>query len=321
VNRLAINQSTGHVYALDMGRGVVDQFDAAGTPTNFTALGKSSLSPTAACGSGFSFGGEPDISVDNSGGANQGDIYVNGQESGICAYDSAGNFLWKLPPPGNNCGSAVDSLGNIWIGDYNNSLIHKYANNGSAGNPPAETGSIADTTGNPCHLAFDSSGAPEVAFINKYYGQVDKFVSGTYNATYDSGSNLSVAVDPGTHHLYTVTSASFSEYDISGPPAPAISQSGPPVLQSGVGIAVNGTGEPDRSVRASRHLSGSHGQRGHERRTGVRCPSRSRESCRRWKRHLLPLRVCDQRGLRTDRIFKSLLRGECRVCSTGAVVE
>ena len=67
---IAVDESTGSVYVLDLFSGNVAKFDATGTPVNFSALG-SPLLP-AACANLCN-----QLAVDNSGGPNQGVIYVS----------------------------------------------------------------------------------------------------------------------------------------------------------------------------------------------------------------------------------------------------
>ena len=123
---LAIHQSTGTVYATDRTQGVIDKFDASGASQNFSALGSSSLDVEAACPA-FAFPdgiyhGRDDIAVDNSGGSNDGNIYVAtdsvspeappGTAPGICAFDSDGGFLWKDSAIGAD-GLYVDPSGHL----------------------------------------------------------------------------------------------------------------------------------------------------------------------------------------------------------------
>ncbi len=84
VGSIAVNHATGNVLVLDRNQGAVDQFDAAGNPVSFSALG----SPTIPTG-----GGEV-VMVDNSGGPAQGNIYV-------FAVNGAGSeFFWAYGPNG-----------------------------------------------------------------------------------------------------------------------------------------------------------------------------------------------------------------------------
>ena len=67
---IAVDEQSGNVYVLDLFSGNIGKFSAAGTPVNWSALG-SHLLP-AACASQCN-----QLAVDNSGGPNQGVIYVS----------------------------------------------------------------------------------------------------------------------------------------------------------------------------------------------------------------------------------------------------
>src|SRR5262245_1115165 len=71
---LAIRQSSGDVYVIDRGHGVVDVFDATGAYLSQLT--------------GFSFGSsDPDLAVDNSGTASEGNIYVLPEFGPLSAFD------------------------------------------------------------------------------------------------------------------------------------------------------------------------------------------------------------------------------------------
>ena len=136
---LAVEQTTGTVYAFDRTKVVIDKFDASGNPQNFSSTGTSSLNVAAAC-PGFSMYqyGEEDIAVDSSGTANQGNIYLASYGGGgVCAFNSAGEFLWRMTPEedpkiGGACGVTTDSLGRLWVGSYGNGAMRYTA----TGSPP-----------------------------------------------------------------------------------------------------------------------------------------------------------------------------------------
>jgi hypothetical protein len=71
---MAVDQSTNRVYVRDGAS--IYKFDANGNPSNFSALGTNKL--PLSCGSNCT-----QIAVDNSGGVNQGVIYVGTQLSGL----------------------------------------------------------------------------------------------------------------------------------------------------------------------------------------------------------------------------------------------
>lgn len=248
VSRVAVDQATGDVYVVDGTS--VDKFNASGVAQNFSALGSSSL--TSACFTakggreGAEAAGNRNIAIDNSGGPNDGDIYVNrndfdGGDSDLCAYDPAGNFLWRLTPPGFAEGLAIDSAGHIWTGNDATNTAEEFDNNGSAGNPPALIASVA--VGPVSGLAFNSAGSPNELFaVEAGGGGVNRYTSEAPSGRFDPGPAFAAAVDPVTGHLYVVHPDQFDEYETSGPPAPSFSRSGVGLLSGAIGIAVNGTG-------------------------------------------------------------------------------
>ena len=61
-DKVAVRQSTGNVYVIDKGHGVVDTFDGSGSYVSQVGT--------------FGFGGDPDLAVDNSATASEGHLYV-----------------------------------------------------------------------------------------------------------------------------------------------------------------------------------------------------------------------------------------------------
>src|SRR5262249_51833259 len=134
------------------GHGVVDTFDASG-------------SYVSQVGS-FSFGGDPDLAVDNSGTASEGNLYVLPEFGPLSAYDSSGTLLYQLDGSntpigdfGDVCGTAVDSGGNVYVADFSNSVIQKFD---SSGNYLASIG-LGFT---PCDMAVDTDGTLYVIHWN-----------------------------------------------------------------------------------------------------------------------------------------------------------
>jgi hypothetical protein len=234
VQRLGIDQATGAVYVMDTGHDVIDKFNSSGVAANFSATGASSLSGSGTPESSFGLNGDGDISVDNSGGATQGQIYVNRENGPIDAFSPSGAYLWQLGEGlfHDDCGTAVDAAGHLWVGNYGTEEAAEYDNTGS---PPAQIGSVTSTTGRPCRLNLDASGN---LFFNMYSSEVDKYVGGVFSSTLDSGSNADVAIDQSsaTGHLFTIHSGDFNEYESSGA---LISAYGENLIGNGRGIAYN----------------------------------------------------------------------------------
>lgn len=67
---IAVDEASGNVYVLDLFSGEIGKFTAAGTPANWSALGSPTLQ--AACTNQCN-----QLAVDNSGGPNQGVLYVS----------------------------------------------------------------------------------------------------------------------------------------------------------------------------------------------------------------------------------------------------
>lgn len=118
---IAVDESTGNVYVLDLFSGNIAKFDAAGTPVNFSALG-SPLLP-AACTNLCN-----QLAVDNSGGPNQGVIYVsnnindsNSPNRRLLVYLPSGKEAegWRNQlepyPEVKSCGVATDPGEHVYV--------------------------------------------------------------------------------------------------------------------------------------------------------------------------------------------------------------
>src|SRR5262249_23068435 len=123
--KLAIRQSNGDVYVIASSLGVVDIFDDSGT----------FLSQVGPFGG---FGGDPDLAVDNSGTASEGNLYVLPEFGPLSAFDSSGTLLYQLNGSntpigsfGDVCGTSVDSSGNVYVADFSNGLIQKFDSAGT----------------------------------------------------------------------------------------------------------------------------------------------------------------------------------------------
>jgi len=208
LSALEIDQANGLVYVIDVGHDVLDKFNLAGTAQNFSATGSSSLSPEFP---GDTFNGESDVTVDNSG-VNPGRIHVMRENGPLEAFSPAGASLWEIGGLADVCGLAVDTAGHPWVGDYTNGKATEYA---ASGSPPAEIGSVAVTSGNPCRLEVDASGN---LYINRWRAGVDKYEGGVKVATLDTTESHGVTVDQSsaTGHVFTIHSGDFNEYESSG---------------------------------------------------------------------------------------------------------
>jgi hypothetical protein len=233
VDRLALSQTSGSVYVLDRGNGTLDKFDSSGTAQAFTDPGLSGATDLAIGG----LGGDPDVAVDNSGTASDGNIYVSSEGQGtVYGFAPSGAALpgFPLTPSGDICGVGVDPSGSVWVDAFGPLTAYD-----SAGNP---TGSSFDPGFGSCHFAFDPTGNLYLAHWN---GEVDKFnpSGGSFVADpsapiLDSGVARSVATDPASGHVFVAHDTAISEYDAFGASAGSF---GSGTLSSALGVAAKGT--------------------------------------------------------------------------------
>lgn len=242
LRRLASHQSTETIYAIDSTTGSISKFNASGAAQDFSALSSSSLdggdvgAPDGPVS--FSLFGDADLAVDNSSTATNGRLYVlnpTGDAPGTYAFDSAGNYLFKIDPGPSSevCGVAVDSAGHVWVADATAFAVVEYDTSGTP------TGSSINTAaqGPPCRIAFDSA---DNLYATMYVGSVEKYDSaGTHLAQVDPEETLSVAVDPITDHLFAVHNEHVSEYDATGAPVSTFGQAS--LDASAYGVAVLGS--------------------------------------------------------------------------------
>ena len=246
---IGIEQESGTVYVSDQGYGgVIDKFNAGGTPVPFSALGPGVNSVVA---SAFGVGGDTDLPVDNSGTSTQGQFYSFTPYTPIHAHAKDGTEIlgpnFPLQSPGPNCGLAVDPHGNVWMAVSGEGLTEF----SSGGAPLGKT--IPITEYGSCHLAIDqSSSSPTSGYI-----YVEDSYAGTGVHVYDSTGTekyrinqfgLSMAVDPSNSHIYIDDGQFVREYEPStgstpgalvstfGEPDPAHSFGG---LCGSEGVAVN----------------------------------------------------------------------------------
>ncbi len=201
IGKLAVDESTGDVYMLDANNDAIDKFDSSGNLLS-QIRGSDTTSGT------FSFGGEDDIAVDNSGGPNQGNVYVvsesgSGSVTGnsFFAFNSSGTELWERPPlAGDSCGIAVDANGNPWGADQAGQVVEELrASDG--GTTDTSVSTLNDGVA-ACEIAFDSTGA---LYVLSFHTSLNKYDSaGSFVSTYDSNASLDVATDAATNNVYNV---------------------------------------------------------------------------------------------------------------------
>jgi hypothetical protein len=254
---VAIHQGTGTVYAIDRSDGVIDKFDSAGNPQNFSALGSSSLDVEAGCpgfqfpplpapdGSGGYYHGRDEIAV-SSGGPTNGNIYVTtdsvdpnappGTTPQVCAFDSAGNFLWGSSEFAGT-GLFVDPTGRLWVGSFGAGVV-VFENTNSG--PPEVEAVVPAYTGE--HVAVDSE---DHIFVNFYFdSRVDRYSYVSYQEALQPGPSRALAMDRTTDHLYVTTGGEFREYSAysaysqPGGPPKVSSEAGEDIIGFAEGIAI-----------------------------------------------------------------------------------
>jgi hypothetical protein len=264
---LAVDQSTGDLLVIDAGESTVSRWNPDGTAANFSALGTNVIDAKEGgggkpCGeepescdqtpeNGLSFGtaSEVQVTVDNSGGPTDGDIYVSQSFTRLVdIFGADGSYLGQLTAAGGeafeeSCGVGVDGTGAVYVGDYTKRAVHKFV---PAANPPVN----ADNTANfslpqgPCSVSAGTGPSAGSIFVAAYEGPVFKLDSTTGALAYEvsTGENVTEAVDPNSGNVLVATQASVLEYDASGP-SQAVQASRLAADSAVHGVAVDGSGQ------------------------------------------------------------------------------
>jgi hypothetical protein len=249
---LAVDGS-GDLLVIDAGNGTVSRWNPDGTPAGFSALG-SNVIDGAGPGDGTPQGGlsfgapnEVQVAVDDSGGVANGDIYVTqvGQ-SLIDVFGADGSFLGQLTGAGSEaffepCGVSVDESGDIYVGEFHEGLVYKFA----PVNNPAEN---ADNTAKlhylePCSVSAGMDASASSIFTTRYNGEVTKLNASTGATEYvlSEGSNTTTTVAPNSGNVLVAEGGNVIEYTASGPvPAKILTLQ---AESSVAGVAVNLAGE------------------------------------------------------------------------------
>jgi len=223
---VAVDQGTNDVYVAEYDgfnhRARIERFDENGDPADFSALSSNEIG-------GFGiYSGEAlgEIAVDST----SHDFYVADNLNGVIkAFKQSGEPSEFTAGPGSGsnelpgfsevCGVAVDSNGDIYMGDYFTG-VHVYAPDGEE-----VTSFEAEEA---CNVAVDSSGAVYVARYVFGKPGVAKFTPSqfpvTASTTYTSAGDVTgakayaLAVDPGSGDLYVDTASKVKVFDSSGTP-------------------------------------------------------------------------------------------------------
>jgi hypothetical protein len=236
---VAVDQPHGDVFVLDTAEGGrVYKFNSGGEPVSF-----SSSSTNVIEGVGSARGSEEQIAVDGSTGPDAGDIYVANTKA-VEIYSEAGVLLGELERTagGELCGVAVDSSGNVYVGNYPGT-VRRYTPITNPVTNLEETGTMSGLRG-VCNIAVDSAGdiyaATYTGGVNKY--DALQFGSLTASGTLvdEKGPTLAVAQTGG--EVLVDEEAGISQYDGSTEP-PVLrgttGTSGEGALSGSFGVAVD----------------------------------------------------------------------------------
>ncbi len=250
-NGVAVEESTGDVYVADIGTGTVSKFDANGNPVNFSALGANALTGEDTPAKSFSFpaaiGTPAAIVIDNGcvrhmpalNGAectqfdpSAGDLYVmDAGHDVIDKFSPSGAYLSQISGPfaGELVGFALVADGDVRVvagsvlgaagqrltattGLFDNSITNNFLTQIEAvGEFDAFTSHLPEHS-----FAVGPTGDDYVLFE---CGCVEKFGGNplTTLGLVDSGpSDVAMAVDPVTGHLYVDAQSSVTEWDTGG---------------------------------------------------------------------------------------------------------
>ena len=272
---LAVDELTGSVYVLTTNpvnaqAGRLYKYDSQGAPSNFSALGSNNflVGCTQEC---------RQIAVDNSGGINQGVIYVGtnvspnfGTGAGVRVYVPSGRPSSAIANSSDStdfidvpyCGVAVDDSGilyNVHAGEDSTNFPKNYANTYKPGqilpDPfPAQVWAVGARIGNianpnPCRVAVDSKGhmyvSPDSASATNQFLErsvlrysVDPFTNSQPAGKLIDSASTGLAVDLSGDDLYSNRKTSIARFNLNGE---LLEIFGSGKLADSGGIAVNGS--------------------------------------------------------------------------------
>jgi hypothetical protein len=239
---VAVDETTGDTYVLDVSNGTVAKFDASGSPASFSALGTSTLDGAgngdcagtpADCDqtpqNGFAFDGSvsgAQVAVDNSSGPAAHDIYVTNSFNGVVdVFDQTGTYVGELdgslatPQSGGEVtGVAVAPSGDVYVSS-NAGHVDRYTV--ASADPAGDTFvSQLENLPTPGNVAVDSTGA---VYVSQYggFGPATKYDAGQLGLDTPSGSTIdgsstAVAVDPSSDDVYVDEGGQVAQYDATG---------------------------------------------------------------------------------------------------------
>jgi hypothetical protein len=270
---LAVQQASGDVLVVNQEAQKVERFTAVGAPAEFSALGSNAIdgagggecpSVPADCDQtpqgGFSFGSpsQAEVAVDESGGADNGDVYVTDTFHNVVDIFAAdGRYLGQLSETHNGgfgavCGVAVDRAGNAYVADMNGQ-VHRFQ---PFSTPVQNSNFVMDMQVSACQLAVDAAG--DVFAAAPFGGPVSKYDSaGNLQYALDSNPANGVAVDPASGDVYVAESSQVVQFDASSSIAPIqLGSFGQGSVTAPAGVAVYGaTGEVFVSDSSAGHVA------------------------------------------------------------------
>lgn len=213
---VAVDRASGDVYVEAGNHDAVYKFDAIG---KYLGEITGAAVPQGTLGLFYEASG---IAVDNSGGPNKGDLYVAGSENGVVyRFDSAGQLVAELKGSETLAGSfgprglAVDGSGDLYVADATDDVVDEFDTSGKFISE-LRSPEIVD----PWAIAVDSS-SNVYMLNNAEHRNAVKIEPGGGTSVLNTNSPTTVAVDPGTDHIYVAenhypSSGRIVEYDESG---------------------------------------------------------------------------------------------------------
>jgi hypothetical protein len=240
---VAVDQSGGDLYVVDILSRNVQKFDASGQPVEFTALDRNSLEGSQTATGYFEFGGAGDaqVAVDASGGATDGTIYVSSSQNGLEIFEASGAYRGNLRTAGGVpldgvCGLAVGATGDLYVGSVDGTISRFDPQGGTVADADFEA-RITGATGS-CSMAVDSQGSVYAAGLSR--GPLVKYTAADFGAAFPAGTQIvpsayAVGIDPSNDDVYVSVGTSIRQFARTGEPIGTFG-----AFQAAYGVAVHG---------------------------------------------------------------------------------
>jgi hypothetical protein len=251
---MTVDQANGDIYVMEAGSGKLARFDSTGAPKTFTATGTNKLS-------GFTTSPEQrsEVSIDNSGGATDGSIFVTRFQNKIDIFDREGVKVGELNGSGDFlgsffqvCGVAVDQTnGDVYVGDNGlggPGVLYRMQLKAGATFPLSdedyESSHGIALSGGFCSMAAENgrlyaaneAGGPTKDFEGGGFGGGFTLVEGV---NIDAGGNA-VNFDPVANVVYVDTGTKITVLEAT-PPYAKLNEITGGGLAASMGVAVNAT--------------------------------------------------------------------------------